>query len=355
MTYNILRKGILLVVSLLITSCSYLGKVDDVLPDNRTEYQKSQSLPDLEIPPDLTIASLDESFAIPGEDKAMTLSSFKKDNTIPTGKTVTTTQLPTLGNTENKWIVTQGTEASVWPKLQEFWLTNGFALDIADPELGVLETEFKDISVDDVITRKEKFKILSEAGDIQGELILLITSEIETKVTDEADSEWVKQTDNDAREKELITQLNLHLNGTLTTETSVELDLNIEPDNSSLQAELVDLSNDKQYLLIPSEFSKAWSDLEVTIKTIGLYVESQEQEKGIYSVIYYNTPQDKKTLANKLMFWKNNENDSKPFKISMAGVGNNTEVIILDANGDWSSSDDANQILNALKEQYNTQ
>ena len=49
-----------------LAGCSRLtSKLDAVIPDNRTEYRKSRTLPDLEVPPDLTTDAIRDRMAIP--------------------------------------------------------------------------------------------------------------------------------------------------------------------------------------------------------------------------------------------------------------------------------------------------
>jgi hypothetical protein len=50
----------------MLGGCSKLiPKFDEVLPDKRTQYKKSKTLPDLEIPPDLSVDAIQDIMAIP--------------------------------------------------------------------------------------------------------------------------------------------------------------------------------------------------------------------------------------------------------------------------------------------------
>ena len=61
---------VLLAVSL--GACSkIIPKLDEVIPDNRQDYVKAQTLPDLEVPPDLSTEAIRDRMAIPeGGDSA---------------------------------------------------------------------------------------------------------------------------------------------------------------------------------------------------------------------------------------------------------------------------------------------
>ena len=76
----ILRNFALILSFLSMIGCSYLPGVKDlekVLPDKRTAYQKSTSLPILEVPPDLTVTEGEYSAKIPGEEST-SLSEFER-------------------------------------------------------------------------------------------------------------------------------------------------------------------------------------------------------------------------------------------------------------------------------------
>ena len=44
---------------------------------------------------------------------------------------------------------------------------------------------------------------------------------------------------------------------------------------------------------------------------------------------------------------------ARPYQLSLTGVGDRTEVIVMNKDGEWSTGADANAILERLKENYN--
>ena len=53
-----LRNLIFLNCIIFIYGCESLPSFDEVLPDKRTTYRKSKDLPELEVPPDLTVTKV---------------------------------------------------------------------------------------------------------------------------------------------------------------------------------------------------------------------------------------------------------------------------------------------------------
>jgi outer membrane protein assembly factor BamC len=121
-----------------------------------------------------------------------------------------------------------------------------------------------------------------------------------------------------------------------------------------IRAEILSAGEDKEYLAVPDEFSRAWRNIEDAISQSGMFIENKDKEKGIYIVLYFGSSnEDEKSLMEKLKFWKNDDADGKEFHISLTGVGDKTEIVVLDEKDNWSTSDDAGRILSLLQSQYN--
>lgn len=353
-------------VLLLICGCSMISSLDDVLPDNRDKYKKSQSLPDLEIPPDLTTDVLSDPLAIPDHENADTLSEFQRI------KQMRKEGVPARGvatnNVGEDWLTIKKDVVDVWTKLREFWLEKDFVLDIDDLELGVLETEFKDVVVDGSVAYRVRYKLFLEDAPRSGEQLLFLEQESQKNVsTDPEQAEWVLQTD-DEGVKKLLTELDVYFHGRSVIAEESEVDLETETslpdlttgdsrDESLPRADILNVGEDKEYLAIPSEFSKAWRDVKKIMETTGIYIESESEEEGLYSVLYYPKFDDDKQeqgLLDTLAFWKDSENETgRQLQISLTGVGLVTEVLILDVEGNWLTDEDAVYLLGILKDEYN--
>ncbi len=343
---------LLFVTSILINGCGSVPSLDEVLPDNRTKYQRSQPLPDLEVPPDLTSETTSDPLVIPGEEDAATLSKFQRRKLRRQDGQLSDAEMALLGNADEKWLVVQGTTSSVWPKLREFWIAKGFEMDLDDAELGVMETQHKAVSVDGVVTYREKFKIFSEEGDAPGKLILFLSSEMQANISGSGGNvDWISQESSDDQEKELIRELNMHLHGATTSPASKQL---ASSRKSVTMAEILNIAEGKEYLTIPDEFFKAWRNIEGAISESGMYIEKKDMEKGIYTVTYYaDATEEKAGLLSKLKFWGDDDEDGKEFHISMTGVGDKTEVVVLDDEDKWAENSDASHILSMLQSHYN--
>ncbi len=350
----------LIFIPLLLTlsvSCSRLG-LDNVLPDKRTTYQKSRNLPALEVPPDLTTGAINDSMAIPGEEDATTLSKFEQQKGR---RAATAGGAVVIGSGEfedEQWLTVIGSSFEVWPKLSEFWIAKGYKLDLDDAELGVMETDWLETSSG----VRHKFKIFSEPGQGENTLVLFLSSDREEK----SDGEWTVALNDVELEKVMIAELNMHFYGAAVSSSSSGTGSTSSSTSSAAapiasaaqkkQAEILSTGEGKSYLAIPEEFTRAWRDTGTILERAGYLVEGSDQEKGLYQILYIppeGQEDEEKGLLSKLKFWGDDEPKYKPYVVSLTGVGDKTELIVMNEDNEWEDSDNANLILDTIKNLYN--
>lgn len=103
--------------------------------------------------------------------------------------------------------------------------------------------------------------------------------------------------------------------------------------------------NGKNIVAIPEEFTIAWGQIEQTLNGSGLIVNSQDQAKGTFNVTY--TDESASWFQSLL---HGNQND---YVISLTGVGDKTELVVLDEKGEWKPSEESDLILSNIMTQYN--
>ncbi len=125
-------------------------RFDSLLPDRRPDYRESQvNTNRLEVPPDLTSSTIDDTLAVPelnptGNAKFSTYASERTGGgQIKPAAAV----LPAPADIrveregDRRWLLVQNqTPEQLWPKLKEFWTSNGLVLKRDDPRIGIMET-----------------------------------------------------------------------------------------------------------------------------------------------------------------------------------------------------------------------
>ena len=140
-----------------LTACSMMPKVEDVLPDRKIEYKKEkQAEVNLEVPPDLTKSSIDDTRMVPdiAPSGTATYSDYVGERK-PTGGTSGTSGsrgsgevLPDIEKVtvkrdgDQRWLVVQASVDDVWFKVLSFWQENGILLLEQDPTVGVMRTNW---------------------------------------------------------------------------------------------------------------------------------------------------------------------------------------------------------------------
>ena len=139
--------GVLAACVALASGCS--GTRDDefgrVGTDRQPSYKSSTSAPPLEIPPDLTSSSIRDTLAIPG------VGATYSQHASGEGGAGTRSGAVVLREVENariersgdqRWLVISMTAEEAWPRLRDFWIDQGFAVETEEPDVGVMETDW---------------------------------------------------------------------------------------------------------------------------------------------------------------------------------------------------------------------
>lgn len=358
-----LKNTVLAVLLLLLAACGSLPRLDEVVTDRRTEYKRSESMPALEVPPDLTVNANADPLAIPNEE-ATTLSQFEQQKRM---RQAGVGGAP-VGASGEQWLSLQGNSIDIWPRLKEFWDSKGYALDLDDPELGVLETHWFELAQEGITSSRTKFSIFAESGATPDSTVLYLTSRRQEKIADKGeDADWVDISDNTELEKKMLGELNLYFYGKQAPAgTSGSAASNAPPVSTSTmraaaaakpRAELQNLGEDKVLLALPEDFNHAWTLTESAILNAGMFINNKDRSKGLYYVVYSGAELEggeKKGFFSRLKFWgKDKSVEGTAYQISLTGVGNKTELVVLNAEGDWAEQEEAARILTLLQGQYN--
>ncbi|NKB35929.1 MAG: outer membrane protein assembly factor BamC [Gammaproteobacteria bacterium] len=345
----------LLAISILLllnASCSYLPSMDNILPDKSQEYKKSESLPDLEVPPDLTADAINDSMSIPNEGAS--LSKYQQRRTGNTNAAPLSTPEP---ESDEQWVAVRGNNGNIWPRLRSFLNEQGYTSDLDDAELGVLETNWAEPFVEDGFSYRDKFKIFSEPGAEPSLTVLYITNQrqVLAKRQDGSDS-WSDKDKSIDAEKKLAGDLNLFFNGNREAIVASSPGSTSAP-SAAREKSVVESTNDgKELLSIPAEFTRAWRHTEVALERAGLPIQSKDAEAGIYRVTYFDAQiGEEKGWLSKLKFWGDDESgpEGVPYQVSLTGVGDKTELVILNAEGEWATGNDALQIMAIIQNHLN--
>lgn len=340
------------VLACVITACDSIPFIE-----NTSDYKGAGRSKPLEVPPDLTAMRTSDAYSVPG---SATYSGYSQEQE---GQEVGVEQV--LPNAEGvrmekagaqRWLVVTAPAEKIWPVIREFWLDQGFAVRVENPETGVMETEWIEA---DAIKLKEdsrnmgekfdawldklsgladrrKFRTRLERGEKEGTTEIYMTHRTVAGAPDDGKNYVDTQLGRidtgyriDAADKKLNTaeQFDSDLDVELLRRLMVKLGVAEKQAQqiaanpvSPQRATVVKESDSSVTLNINDSFDRGWRRVGLALDRIGFVTEDKDRSQGIFFVRYADvdiddTPKKKKGLLETLKFWGDDEeekNNPKP-------------------------------------------
>ncbi|NNE37846.1 MAG: outer membrane protein assembly factor BamC [Gammaproteobacteria bacterium] len=121
------------------------------------------------------------------------------------------------------------------------------------------------------------------------------------------------------------------------------------------QATIETINNNNNLLAIPEEFTLAWVEVDKILQDAEIQINEQDRNTGIFNVTYSLEGGSQQrglfTMIRSLDF--STSGDSQDYQVSLTGVGNKTELVILDMEGEWISDENSNSLLTTIRDHYN--
>ncbi|RME34977.1 MAG: outer membrane protein assembly factor BamC [Gammaproteobacteria bacterium] len=361
----------------LLAACSgaknLLPDLSGVVPDRTKEYRKAESLPDLEVPPDLTAEAIHDELAVPDiENGVATYSTYQQR--IKARREAKQAQQVTgaLALSDERVMVALIPVEQLWPRLKQFWQERGFTLELEDQELGVMETGWKD---DPVQLRRDKYKLFVEPGEQAGTSVLYLSHQAEERIPEGESLVWKPRAREPQLEQAMVEQLQQYFGpdrltvgdtpppaqpvvGAPRTATAATTGGPTESlpwrepqaeGGPPLRSEALPAGDGKYYLSVNRDFDGTWNAILKVLGERGFTIESKDRDRGIIEVLPPAGVQKEESIWDKLLF----RGGPDGYKISVTGVGSKSEVVVLDEDGKWDDSEAANQILYDLNSALN--
>ena len=337
---------------LLLNGCENIPFVERV---TAPDYKATGRSRPLEVPPDLTSATTNDAYAIPG---STSYSDFKNGQQQDNG------QPKILPNPEGmkivkagaqRWLVVNAPAEKIWPLIRDFWIDMGFAVKKENPEVGVMETEW--IKESDLMTNdnkgtldkfdawldslasgtanRKKFRTRLERGLQDGTTEIYMTHRSVDTAPDDGkekirtpygvvdmgyknDSKSKEDSKVDSRSDELDAELlrRLMVKLGLADKRAKEI---IAAPISQKRAEIKKEADGSSSVEIQDPFDRAWRRVGLALDIIGFVIEDKDRSNGIYFVKYADvdiddSPKKKKGVLDSLMFWSDDDKKDKQAK-----------------------------------------
>ncbi|MFZ1827778.1 MAG: outer membrane protein assembly factor BamC [Candidatus Competibacteraceae bacterium] len=373
-------------VAIALSGCS--KSFDTLLPDRRPDYRQSTISQPLEIPPDLTASTIDDTLIVPeiNPSGSASLSAYAKERggPQPQAQQAEAVLPPQPGVTvqqdgDQRWLVVVAPADQVWPKVREFWISTGFALKRDDPTIGIMETDWvenrADIPQDGVRSllkkyldvlysapTRDKFRTrLERSADGRNTEVYLTHYGVEEVASGGSGASttstyrWQQRPPSPELEVEMLKRLTVYL-GAAEKRTEIQQAKGGPAAVSGLRVQLVEEGGESR-LLISEDYSRSWRRVGLALDSSNYAVEEQNRAQGLY-VVEYRDPELEGQKSgddgwlSKLAFWRNKPEAPPPgtrYRVRLSGQGAQTLVVVRDRNDQPDRSVGARQVLDVLQ------
>jgi len=363
--------------------------IDSVLPKREATYKSSRSLPPLEVPPDLSSSALGDSLQVPGDAAgSATYSQYETASQQVasvggTGVLVDPSNVRIERAGDERWLVVEAPPAQVWPRIRDFWLEQGFLIQVEDPSIGIMETDWaeKRAPIKGGIVRgllsklsnavygvstRDKFRTRIERGTTEGVTEIYVSHRGAEEVVSEAPTSrpaaddvrsWQPRPADPELEAEMLARMMVFFGDDENDARQRIAEAEPRPERALLQRD-----GGGSLLTLEEPFSRAWRRTGLALDRVGFTVEDRDRSRGLYFVRYVDPERDargqeEKGFLSKLAFWKSDDTrdtSRDAYLISLLGGRNgqdSTQVVVLNPEGQREASGTAERILDLLHKQ----
>jgi len=377
------RNILSLVAGLALGACGSLPTID---LDKKIDY-KSQGaqLPPLEVPPDLTKPGADERYRVPDVNARGTATYSEYSRERGQQRSATPSSGVVLPQVESarierdgsqRWLVVKGTPDHVWQTVKDFWQEAGFVVNVENPGVGVMETDWAEnrARVDAGVIRnffsrmldfaystaeRDKFRVRIERGTEPGTTEIFLShrgmEEVYTQAmnSDQAYTRWQPRPPDPLLEAQMLGRLMLRFGSDAPrVQAQIAAAPTVPP-----RATLLKGDNGMRTLSLEDQFDRAWRRVGLALDRVGFTVEDRDRSQGLYYVRYIDPQLDNKTadkpgLLSRLKFWGDDKPKLDQFRIQVKDdTKNGSNVNVLAKDGKQETSETAGKILTLLYDQ----
>ncbi len=382
----LLTAGSLLALGLAACSGTADDLLDPILPEREAAYKSSKTAPPLEVPPDLSSATLNDTMVVPSLAQGSATYSAYVDGTQVAMASVNGV-LPRLNGVRieragsDRWLIVDVPPGVVWPKVRDFWLSQGFLIQSEDPSIGIMETDwaekrtkfdggaisnfFSKLSSELYgATTRDMYRTRLERGTIPETTEVYVshrgaeyvsTGKI-SRALDATGSEevyvWQPRPSDPELEAEMLSRLVITFGIKKDAATTLVAAAAERPP----RAHIVRDGEGASVLDLQDNFSRAWRRTGLALDRVGFTVEDRDRSRGLYYVRYIDTDKvdsgKDDSFFGTLKFWGDDEPpDQNEYLVSLVGKQSTTQIVILDTDGKREHGETADRILGLLHQQ----
>lgn len=346
------------------------------LEEDKINYKSaSKPLPSLEVPPDLTQIKRDSRYQINGATSALAMAGANPVRTSTESLTATNqagnARIERLGNQRILKVDIKADAA--WEPLREFWKDNGFNLNIDQPELGIMETDWaenrgklpqdfvrKSIGklFDSLFStgERDKYRTRVERTDKGLEITVTHRGMVEVYTGPlNSNTTWTTRPADPELEIEFLRRMMLKFGGQSVAKNDSSTPAAIATGPSSGMASDVKLTKvgNQPAIEIQDGFDRAWRRVGVAIDRTGFTVEDRDRAQGVFFVRYAppGSPDKEPGFFAKIFSSEKATPSLAKYRIAVTSKGDVSTVVVQAADGLPETSKNAEKIIKLLADE----
>ena len=341
----------------------------------KIDYKSASNTPSLELPPDLKSPLYDDRYNV---STASGLAA--RDATKPkTGDQIAPNQVGDariLKSGNERWLQVKTTPEQAWNVTRQFWIEQGFAIAIEQPQAGIMETDWAENRAElppDFIRdslgkaadifyttyKRDKFRSRIERGTEPGTMEIYVSQrrmeQVPTVMIDKvspAGFAWAVMPPSPGIEAEFLTRLLVKF-GSTEARAQESVQAAVAPAPAAERARIQKAADGSAKLFVDDTFDRTWRRVGLALDRIGFTVVDRDRSKGFYFVRYSDPDAGKKDTGflSKLMFWKDTADKPEQYRIAIADTPPPSVVVVQDPDGVTDKTTNGEKILALLKDQ----
>ena len=357
-------------LALAVSACS-------VIQEDKIDYKSAQKASTLEVPPDLTQLSKDTRYTTTQDKSVSALALQAGQAQVPTVERSAPLQVgdvQILREGDKRWLLVNRPVEQLWEPAREFWIDHGFNLEQEKPDLGILETDWAENRAklpQDVIRKtlgkvfdslystseRDKFRTrLERRADGKTEIFITHRGMEEVYSSSQKDSTvWQPRGADPELETEFLRRLMIKLGTSEEQSKALIASAAAQGGNTTSSVKIITVA-DAPALAMQEPFDRAWRIVGVALDRTGFTVEDRDRSKGLYYVRYVQANKAETTkekqgwFARKFSSKKQAENTPHQYQIAVRSEGANSQVLVLNAQGQPATTKAAQNIVRVLAE-----
>lgn len=358
-TYNYRRFASIFILTLALAACSSTGEPD---------YGDTETLPPLEVPPDLTSVPSDSSFGLPAASAASPSTQNQKAPMVGSTGSIypefKRARIVRAGT--QRWAVVISKPEPLWVSMRTFLVKLGWTIESENPKTGIMQTGWKETQplvadkgfLGNIFSKvgstglRDRFRFRLEHSGRAGETELYVSHLMLEEVviagggTDVVETRWQPRASDPEREAEMLNLFLRYLE-------SGRIDRKKPDAKVSTVASRTVLGRDKDgypVIKLSDPMDTSWRRLGIALDRAGFLVQDRDQRKRVYFV-YLDAASKKSKGVFAGLFGDKEKTGRKYFQARLAANGKATFVTLFDANGSKLEAGDAQILLKQLDKQ----